>query len=87
MNAPGEIRRLTAIADPDAGLITNVTAAHLEKLHSVEAVAKAKGEMFEEEDGFRIWATYSLDNTEKNPLIGHHGIALMTHEDEMSKTE
>ncbi len=47
MNAPGEIRRLTEIARPDVGLITNVTAAHLEKLHTVEAVAHAKGELFE----------------------------------------
>jgi UDP-N-acetylmuramoyl-tripeptide--D-alanyl-D-alanine ligase len=47
MNAPGEIRRLTQIAQPNIGLITNVTAAHLEKLHTVEAVARAKGELFE----------------------------------------
>lgn len=47
MNAPGEIKRLTEIARPSVGLITNVTAAHLEKLHSVEAVALAKGELFE----------------------------------------
>lgn len=47
MNAPGEIRRLSEIARPDVGLITNVTAAHLEKLHTVEAVARAKGELFE----------------------------------------
>ncbi|MBN1282180.1 MAG: UDP-N-acetylmuramoyl-tripeptide--D-alanyl-D-alanine ligase [Proteobacteria bacterium] len=47
MNAPGEIKRLTEIARPGIGLITNVTAAHLEKLHTVEAVARAKGELFE----------------------------------------
>jgi len=47
MNAPGEIKRLAEIARPDVGLITNVTAAHLEKLHTVEAVARAKGELFE----------------------------------------
>jgi UDP-N-acetylmuramoyl-tripeptide--D-alanyl-D-alanine ligase len=50
MNAPGEIRRLSEIARPDVGLITNVTAAHLEKLHNVEAVARAKGELFESMD-------------------------------------
>ena len=47
MNAPGEIRRLTSIADPDIGVVTNVTAAHLEKLRTVEEVAKAKAEIFE----------------------------------------
>ncbi len=46
MNAPGEIDRLTTIARPDVGLITNVTAAHLERLHTIEAVAEAKGELF-----------------------------------------
>jgi UDP-N-acetylmuramoyl-tripeptide--D-alanyl-D-alanine ligase len=47
MNAKGEIKRLTEIANPTVGLITNVTAAHLEKLQTVEAVAMAKGELFE----------------------------------------
>jgi UDP-N-acetylmuramoyl-tripeptide--D-alanyl-D-alanine ligase len=47
MNAPGEIHRLTEIARPTVGLVTNVTAAHLEKLGTVEAVARAKGELFE----------------------------------------
>jgi len=47
MNAPGEIARLADIARPGIGLITNVTAAHLAKLHSVDAVAHAKGELFE----------------------------------------
>jgi UDP-N-acetylmuramoyl-tripeptide--D-alanyl-D-alanine ligase len=46
MNAPGEIERLTEIAKPKVGLITNVTSAHLEKLHTLEAVARAKGELF-----------------------------------------
>lgn len=47
MNAAREIARLTEIAKPDIGLITNVNPAHLEKLHTVENVAKAKGELFE----------------------------------------
>lgn len=51
MNAAGEIARLTQIASPSIGLITNVTAAHLEKLGDVEAVASAKGELFETMNG------------------------------------
>jgi len=47
MNAVGEIEKLTKIADPDVGLITNVSPAHLELLHNIENVAKAKGELFE----------------------------------------
>lgn len=46
MNEAGEIAALTRIADPDVGLITNVTAAHLETLRTVENVARAKGELF-----------------------------------------
>lgn len=51
MNAAGEIKRLASIVRPDVGIITNITAAHLEKLHTVEAVADAKGELFETMDG------------------------------------
>lgn len=47
MNAAGEIRRLTEIADPTVGAVTNASAAHLEKLQTVEAVAEAKAELYE----------------------------------------
>lgn len=47
MNDFGEIRRLTEISVPNVGVVTNVAAAHLEKLQTVEAVAKAKSELYE----------------------------------------
>lgn len=47
MNAPGEIRQLKAIADPQVSLITNIGQAHLEFLGTLEGVARAKGELWE----------------------------------------
>jgi len=46
MNQPGELRRLTEIADPDISCIVNIHGAHLEGLHSIEGVARAKEELF-----------------------------------------
>ena len=45
MNHFGEMDRLGAICRPTIGLITNVAAAHLEFLESLEGVARAKGEL------------------------------------------
>lgn len=47
MNAPGEIARLAEIATPTHAIITNVGAAHLAGLGSINGVARAKGELFE----------------------------------------
>lgn len=46
MNQPGELRRLVKIANPDLSCIVNVHGAHLEGLHSIEGVARAKEELF-----------------------------------------
>lgn len=46
MSELGEIDRLAEITRPDTGIITNALPAHLETLGSVEAVARAKGELF-----------------------------------------
>ena len=45
-NRPGEIRRLTAIANPDLALITSVAPAHLSGLKTVAGVAREKGAIF-----------------------------------------
>lgn len=47
MNRPKEISRLTEIADPDVGVITNVGMAHLEGVGDLEGVARAKAELIE----------------------------------------
>ncbi|RLB12038.1 MAG: UDP-N-acetylmuramoyl-tripeptide--D-alanyl-D-alanine ligase [Deltaproteobacteria bacterium] len=47
MNMPGEIRRLTEIADPDIGLITNIGPAHLQGVKDIHGVARAKTELVE----------------------------------------
>ena len=45
-NRPGEIRRLTAIANPDLALITSVAPAHLSGLGTLAGVAREKGAIF-----------------------------------------
>jgi UDP-N-acetylmuramoyl-tripeptide--D-alanyl-D-alanine ligase len=47
MRGHGEIAYLAEIAKPHVGLITNVAAAHLERLGSIDEVARAKGEIFQ----------------------------------------
>ncbi len=47
MSEPGEIRTLAAMVRPAVRVITEVAAAHLEFFPDVEAIADAKGELFE----------------------------------------
>ena len=47
MNVRGEIERMTEIANPDVGLITNISEAHLESLGTFEELVKAKGELWD----------------------------------------
>jgi len=48
MSTPGEIRRLTEIAPPDLGLVTNIGQVHLENfVDGLEGIARAKGELVE----------------------------------------
>jgi UDP-N-acetylmuramoyl-tripeptide--D-alanyl-D-alanine ligase len=43
MNQPGEIAELCRIAEPDAGVLTLIAAAHTEGVGGVEGVAREKG--------------------------------------------
>jgi UDP-N-acetylmuramoyl-tripeptide--D-alanyl-D-alanine ligase len=45
MRGEGQIAELVAVAEPDAGVIVNVGAVHLELLGTVERVAAAKAEL------------------------------------------
>jgi UDP-N-acetylmuramoyl-tripeptide--D-alanyl-D-alanine ligase len=47
MNHAGEIRTLTAIAEPEVRVWTNVAPAHLQFFASVDAIADAKAEILE----------------------------------------
>jgi len=46
MNHVGEIDTLTRLAHPDVALVNNAMSAHIGLLGSVEAIARAKGEIF-----------------------------------------
>jgi UDP-N-acetylmuramoyl-tripeptide--D-alanyl-D-alanine ligase len=56
MNHAGEISRLSHMSKPTVALINNAAAAHLQGLGTIEAVARAKGEIFEglSEDGVAV---------------------------------
>ena len=47
MNAPGEIAALARLVRPQVAMITTIEAAHLGFFPSLEAIAEAKGEIFE----------------------------------------
>jgi UDP-N-acetylmuramoyl-tripeptide--D-alanyl-D-alanine ligase len=47
MNHAGEIRYLSGLAAPDVALVNNAAPAHIEFFSSVDAIARAKGEIFE----------------------------------------
>src|SRR5437867_8264228 len=47
MSAAGEISRLSKIAQPDLGVVTNVNPVHLEFFQSLQGIARAKRELIE----------------------------------------
>ena len=67
MRGAGQIAELTAICEPDAGVIVNVGPAHLERLGSLEAIAAAKGELLA---GMRAGATAVVPARER--LLERH---------------
>jgi UDP-N-acetylmuramoyl-tripeptide--D-alanyl-D-alanine ligase len=67
MRGAGQIAELTAIAEPDVGVIVNVGPVHLELLGSLEAIAAAKAELIA---GMRAGATVVVPAGE--PLLARH---------------
>jgi len=65
-NQRGEIRRLTEIAEPGIGIITNVGAAHLEGLRSLEMIREEKGDLFDTMAGRGI-AVINIDDPNLSP--------------------
>lgn len=70
MNHAGEISALTRLVRPHVALITAIAPAHIENLGSMEAIADAKGEIFEgpEPGGTAI---LPFDTPYRDRLIGH----------------
>ena len=71
-SGPGEIARLSYIAKPTIGLITNVGKAHLLGFGSLEGVKKAKGELYDylEQSGGKV--LYNSDNEYLREMVSKH---------------
>jgi UDP-N-acetylmuramoyl-tripeptide--D-alanyl-D-alanine ligase len=62
MSSPGEIRRLTEIAPPDLGLITNIGSVHMEYFaDGQQGIARAKGELVEALPEGGLWVHLADD--------------------------
>jgi UDP-N-acetylmuramoyl-tripeptide--D-alanyl-D-alanine ligase len=70
MNHAGELSALTQLVRPHVALVTTVAAAHIEYFDSVEAIADAKGEIFQ---GLTPGGTAVIpfDSPYRDRLIGH----------------
>src|SRR5947199_8149898 len=62
MSRCGELKRLAAIAVPDVGVVTRVSAAHLEFFASVDEIALAKRELIEGLNGRESTAVLNADD-------------------------
>jgi UDP-N-acetylmuramoyl-tripeptide--D-alanyl-D-alanine ligase len=65
MSAAGEIRLLTQLAQPEVGVVTNVSGVHLEFFPDVDAIARAKRELIETM-GPEAWAVLNADDSRVN---------------------
>ncbi len=73
-NQPGEIDELSGIAQPDIGVLTNISETHLKGLGSIEGVKQEKSDLFRHltGDGF---AVYNADNQHVRDVMDDLGIS------------
>jgi len=74
---PGEIAQLAALTRPRVGVVTAVSAAHLEALGSLEQVAQEKGALVKAlpPDGL---AVLNWDNPQVRAMAGHTAARIVT---------
>ncbi|MDY6823686.1 MAG: UDP-N-acetylmuramoyl-tripeptide--D-alanyl-D-alanine ligase [Thermodesulfobacteriota bacterium] len=78
MNAPGEIRRLTGICEPNIGVLLNVGSGHLAGVGSIDGVARAKAELLEILDADAT-AVMNADDTRVMKIAKEAGGKVMTY--------
>ena len=72
MRGLGEIAYLAGLAEPDVGVITNIGVAHLERLGSVEGIARAKTELWRDGPEGQI-AVFPIDDPHLKAAVGGRG--------------
>ncbi len=70
MRALGEIEYLAGVALPDVAVVVNAGTAHIGRLGSMAAIAKAKGEIYGEYRAGRI-AIYPADDSRLEQIAAH----------------
>ena len=68
MSAAGEIAGLTRLVRPHIAIVNAIAAAHIEHLGSIEAIADAKGEIFEGLEGPKV-AIIPEDSHQRDRLV------------------
>lgn len=71
-SACGEIARLTAIAEPDYGLLTNIGRCHLEGFGGPEGVRRGKEELFDFLDDTGGWAFVRAEDPVLPEMAAEH---------------
>lgn len=83
-NHPGEIARLCEIAEPDAGLVTNVGTAHLEFFGSQDGIAEEKGTLLARVKEFAVVSTENARLAKLRELCRTELVEVNPHQDWMA---